>query len=76
MRKLLVRGILPFLLILIFVNITLAQNGNVKFYEIEQEILEHNQLPLNPYPPFGLLTGYICYPYQFYGSNSLHNQNS
>ncbi|MCD6598353.1 MAG: DUF5107 domain-containing protein [Bacteroidales bacterium] len=40
----------------------------MKIYEIEEEILEHNQLPLNPYPPFGLLTGYITYPYQFYGS--------
>ncbi|MCK5280402.1 MAG: DUF5107 domain-containing protein, partial [Cyclobacteriaceae bacterium] len=47
---------------------TLAQNGSVKVYEIEEEILEHNQLPLDPYPPFGLLTGYITYPYQYYGS--------
>ncbi|MEN8191420.1 MAG: DUF5107 domain-containing protein [Bacteroidota bacterium] len=47
-----------------------AQEGKAKCYEIEEEILEHNQLPLNPYPPFGLLTGYIAYPYQFYGSKN------
>lgn len=45
-----------------------AQNGTVRVYEIEEEILEHNQLPLDPYPSFGLLTGYITYPFQFYGS--------
>ena len=45
-----------------------GQNEKVKTYEIEEEILEHNQLPLDPYPPFGLLTGYITYPFQFYGS--------
>ncbi len=45
-----------------------GQYEKVKTYEIEEEILEHNQLPLDPYPPFGLLTGYITYPFQFYGS--------
>jgi len=45
-----------------------SQNKSVKVYEVEVEILEHNQLPLDPYPPFGLLTGYITYPFQFYGS--------
>ena len=45
-----------------------GQSERVKTYEIEEEILEHNQLPLDPYPPFGLLTGYITYPFQFYGS--------
>ncbi|MCK5104429.1 MAG: DUF5107 domain-containing protein, partial [Cyclobacteriaceae bacterium] len=58
--------------IILFISVdtifTLAQSGSVKVYEIEEEILEHNQLPLDPYPPFGLLTGYITYPYQFYGS--------
>ncbi|MEN8202242.1 MAG: DUF5107 domain-containing protein [Bacteroidota bacterium] len=47
-----------------------AQEHQVKVYEIEEDILEHNQLPLDPYPPFGLLTGYITYPYQFYGSKN------
>jgi tetratricopeptide (TPR) repeat protein len=46
-----------------------AQNAKVSTYEAFETIDEHNQLPLDPYPPFGLLTGYICYPYQFYGSN-------
>jgi len=45
-----------------------SQNKSVRVYTIEEEILEHNQLPLDPYPPFGLLTGYITYPFQFYGS--------
>ena len=45
-----------------------AQHESVKIYEIEEDMLEHNQLPLDPYPPFGLLTGYVTYPYQFYGS--------
>src|SRR5512136_400883 len=45
-----------------------AQKGEVKAYEAYEPIDEHNQLPLNPHPPFGLLTGYICYPNQFYGS--------
>lgn len=40
----------------------------VKLYEITEEINEHNQLPLNPHPPYGLLTGYHCYPFLFYGS--------
>jgi tetratricopeptide (TPR) repeat protein len=46
----------------------LGQQVEVKTYEAFEQIDEHNQLPLDPYPPFGLLTGYICYPYQFYGS--------
>jgi tetratricopeptide (TPR) repeat protein len=46
----------------------LGQEAQVKTYEAFETIDEHNQLPLDPYPPFGLLTGYICYPYQFYGS--------
>jgi len=45
-----------------------GQCKKVMTYEMEEEILEHNQLPLDPYPPFGLLTGYITYPFQFYGS--------
>lgn len=45
-----------------------AQKREVKAYEAYETIDEHNQLPLDPYPPFGLLTGYICYPNQFYGS--------
>ena len=45
-----------------------AQKAEVKAYEAYEQIDEHNQLPLDPYPPFGLLTGYICYPNQFYGS--------
>src|SRR5512139_2702105 len=45
-----------------------AQKGEVKAYEAFEPIDEHNQLPLSPYPPFGLITGYICYPNQFYGS--------
>ena len=44
-----------------------AQKSEVKAYEAYEQIDEHNQLPLDPYPPFGLLTGYICYPNQFYG---------
>ena len=40
----------------------------VRAYDMEVEINEHNQLPLDPYPPFGLVTGYICYPNPFYGS--------
>ncbi len=46
----------------------LGQKAEVRTYEAFETIDEHNQLPLDPYPPFGLLTGYICYPYQFYGS--------
>ncbi len=46
----------------------MAQKAEVKAYEAYEQIDEHNQLPLDPYPPFGLLTGYICYPNQFYGS--------
>jgi len=45
-----------------------ADADGVRFYESFEQINEHNQLPLDPYPPFGLLTGYICYPNQFYGS--------
>ncbi len=45
-----------------------GQKAEVRTYETFEQIDEHNQLPLDPYPPFGLLTGYICYPYQFYGS--------
>jgi tetratricopeptide (TPR) repeat protein len=45
-----------------------AQKVEVKAYEAFEQIDEHNQLPLDPYPPFGLETHYICYPYQFYGS--------
>lgn len=45
-----------------------ADDSGVGFYESFERINEHNQLPLDPYPPFGLLTGYICYPNQFYGS--------
>ncbi|MCX6991843.1 MAG: DUF5107 domain-containing protein [Kiritimatiellaeota bacterium] len=40
----------------------------VKLYETIEEINEHNQLPLNPHPPYGLITGYHCYPFLFYGS--------
>ncbi len=47
---------------------TRAQKAEVKAYEAYEQIDEHNQLPLDPHPPFGLLTGYICYPNQFYGS--------
>jgi tetratricopeptide (TPR) repeat protein len=55
----------------LFINFSppvLEQEAQVKTYEAFETIDEHNQLPLDPYPPFGLLTGYICYPYQFYGS--------
>ena len=45
-----------------------AQKVEVKAYEAYEQIDEHNQLPLDPNPPFGLETHYICYPYQFYGS--------
>ncbi len=45
-----------------------SQKAAVRLSETYETIDEHNQLPLDPYPPFGLLTGYICYPYQFYGS--------
>ena len=69
MKKLLVVSILSFFLITqIGTDICFAQNAQVKVYEIEEEILEHNQLPLDPYLAFGLLTGYITYPFQFYGS--------
>jgi tetratricopeptide (TPR) repeat protein len=69
MKKLTIAEIVLFFLLFPFVaDIGMAQSPAVKIYEIEEEILEHNQLPLNPYPPFGLLTGYITYPYQFYGS--------
>jgi len=83
-KKLLVAGIISLLLIIpVVADETSAQNPVVKIYEIEEEILEHNQLPLHPYPPFGLLTGYITYPFQFYGSkyfqidkkNSLRSKN-
>lgn len=43
-------------------------SANVKTYEIIEEIKEHGQLPLNPHPPYGLITGYHCYPFLFYGS--------
>lgn len=43
-------------------------SADVKKYEITEEINEHNHLPLNPHPPYGLLTGYHCYPFLFYGS--------
>ena len=43
-------------------------NDKVKLYEEIITINEHNQLPLNPHPPYGNVTGYICYPNQFYGS--------
>lgn len=56
------------ILILFVYQQAFSQNKSAKVYAIEEEILEHNQLPLDPYPPFGLLTGYITYPYQFYGS--------
>jgi tetratricopeptide (TPR) repeat protein len=52
----------------LFPPATWAQKGLVKTYEAYEQIDEHNQLPLDPYPPFGLETHYICYPYQFYGS--------
>jgi tetratricopeptide (TPR) repeat protein len=69
MQKLIITGIISFLSIIpLFATNTTAVNKAVKIYEIEEEILEHNQLPLDPYPPFGLLTGYITYPFQFYGS--------
>lgn len=45
-----------------------AADRAVKLTEVVEKINEHNQLPLDPYPPFGLATGYICYPYRFYGS--------
>ncbi|MEN8227914.1 MAG: DUF5107 domain-containing protein [Bacteroidota bacterium] len=62
-------GAISFLLTLtLATDVCLAQEPTVKVYEIEETILEHNQLPLDPYPPFGLLTGYIAYPFQFYGT--------
>jgi tetratricopeptide (TPR) repeat protein len=45
-----------------------AGDRAVRLTEAFETINEHNQLPLDPYPPFGLTTGYICYPYRFYGS--------
>ncbi len=45
-----------------------AADRAVRLTEVYEKINEHNQLPLDPYPPFGLTTGYICYPYRFYGS--------
>ena len=64
-----VTGIISFLSVFpFFARNSTAANEAVKIYEIEEEILEHNHLPLDPYPPFGLLTGYITYPFQFYGS--------
>ena len=66
------RVIIPLVISFIFL-ISLsafAQQNTVKGYEVEEDILEHNQLPLDPYPPFGYLTGYITYPNQFYGSKN------
>ncbi len=66
------RAIAAFITFLLVLPVTggLAQKPWAKVYEVEEEILEHNQLPLDPYPPFGLLTGYIAYPFQFYGSKN------
>ncbi len=60
------------LIFIVFMQNTPAfsQQKAVKGYKVEEEILEHNQLPLDPYPPFGYLTGYITYPNQFYGSKN------
>ena len=70
MKKLLVITIILPHLLFFSVKGAFAQTQVVKHYVLEEEILEHNQLPLNPYPPFGLLTGYITYPFQFYGSKN------
>ncbi|MEN8255533.1 MAG: DUF5107 domain-containing protein [Verrucomicrobiota bacterium] len=43
-------------------------SDKVKLYEETVSIREHNQLPLDPHPPYGNMTGYLCYPNQFYGS--------
>jgi len=68
-KRLFVVILISFLLIFpVGSDLCLAQVKPVRVYEIEEDILEHNQLPLDPYPPFGLLTGYIAYPFQFYGS--------
>jgi len=67
MRKILLLGQIGILILFTLSNTAIAQ---VKHYILEEEILEHNQLPLDPYPPFGLLSGYITYPYQFYGSKN------
>jgi len=68
-KRLFVVNLISFLLLFpAGANLCWAQEKPVKIYEIEEDILEHNQLPLDPYPPFGLLTGYIAYPFQFYGS--------
>ncbi len=61
---------LIFLAVFAFNNPVFSQHKAVKGYKVEEEILEHNQLPLDPYPPFGYLTGYITYPNQFYGSKN------
>ncbi len=70
MKKPFTAATIMFLMMLMINNQCLAQPQTVKHYVLEEEILEHNQLPLNPYPPFGLLSGYITYPNQFYGSKN------
>ena len=67
MKKVILFSQIILIMLIAFSTHAIAQ---VKHYIIEEEILEHNQLPLNPYPPFGLLTGYITYPFQFYGSKN------
>jgi tetratricopeptide (TPR) repeat protein len=68
MKKALRSSVIIFQILLVSSGICLAQDQAVLHYVMEEEILEHNQLPLDPYPPFGLLTGYVTYPFQFYGS--------
>jgi tetratricopeptide (TPR) repeat protein len=70
MKKILTITIILAQFILFSTKNAFSQSQAVKHYVLEEEILEHNQLPLNPYPPFGLLTGYITYPFQFYGSKN------
>ena len=63
MRRIYIAGLLFAIMLMLSSNAI----ADVKHYVLEEEILEHNQLPLDPYPPFGLLTGYVTYPFQFYG---------
>ena len=53
MKNILILSIFYLQLVLVSSTILIAQNQAVKHYVLEEEILEHNQLPLDPYPPFG-----------------------
>ena len=68
MKPRLLRSIARGLGLLLLLSAAAAAEDAVRLTEVFETINEHNQLPLDPYPPFGLATGYICYPYRFYGS--------